>query len=462
MKIDLHAAARVHIDQLAEELLTLVRSAPEGTFPPSRQSFTSGVPVAAKLDETMVSDVRVTALDGYGRETGRYFLVPDKGEVGLSGNDLATFQQLVERLANRAEVRELVSTQTIDDLLFDWIRERASGKHTDAFCGCLAAALEDQIAEFEIWFPIATLQVQEEFKLGEAVIRTITEAHIEAWTAHYPGTDIAAEAQSRERLRKRIQGLAAASIKVYGEKRKAEERASEAAEAAVSMLRLFSVEIMHPHGWTLCSTEGLSAQGGSVVITLREGEITRLRQAVPSGLRPQWTLSTTKISELMKHGLEDAHELLTMTKRSAFQQQLLGALRHYSIAPLKKDPAEKLLYVVSALEAILLGGPDEGQISQNFRERFALLRASSLEDRREVLERASQVYSERSRFVHGGVRSADLKLLEDFMMDAWCVFFGLLRNHRVFTDKRHFIATLEAHKLGGPAFGQIVVEQRTK
>jgi len=200
--------------------------------------------------------------------------------------------------------------------------------------------------------------------------------------------------------------------------------------------------------------------GGGVCAALRDGRIENVTNFSPGGLKQQWRLSTEKVAELYKSGLGEANELLCKKNRTPFEETLLLALRHYSISSLKRDPAEKLLYVVSALEAVLLGGRDEGLIAQNFRERLALLRSSHYPERREVSTRAGQIYSERSKFVHGGVKPKDLQALQDFMMDAWVVMIRLLRNHHVFRDKSDFLNMLEATKMAGPPFGSVRVESK--
>jgi hypothetical protein len=485
MNIEIHPDARRCFDELAEEVLRAIEPGPELFSQRATSTFEPARHVSAHLDETMIRDLTISPQDGRMLETGRFFLVPGIGLRGLSGAGYEAFRNLVARVSGQKPLKPYLSEKAVDDLLFRWLRSRykepqavSPGQNTvgaaEAGLAAEAAQPPEQggtltsfllteapklIAAHEIWLPIATLCIEEPLALGDVVLRPIGPEQIDQWTAHWANAPEAKpdEVESaRDRLRKQIQGLAAATITVNAEPRRAEEIAIEAGEAAVSMLRLFSAEILHPYACSLCSIEGLTELGGSVVITLRDGVASAISRFAPRGLKSQWKLSKAEVEKLLRVGLAEANNLLNLREPTPFQELLRHSLRHYSIAALKKDPAEKLLYIVTALEALLLGGPDEGSITQNLRERFAIIRETDRDARRRVLARVTQVYGERSRFVHGGVRPADLELLQEFMLDSAEVFGRLLRAHTRFASRSELLELLEAHKMAGPAFGRLV------
>jgi hypothetical protein len=139
-------------------------------------------------------------------------------------------------------------------------------------------------------------------------------------------------------------------------------------------------------------------------------------------------------------------DLLKLRERTPYQEKLLDALRIYSRSSLAADPADKLIYILVALESMLVR--DDGEALQsNIAERIAFLISDALPQRREIVQSVKAAYGLRSRFLHHGRRPEDLAVLTRFMNIAFRCVLGLnahrmCRLPRLFTGRSTMRACL--------------------
>ena len=135
-----------------------------------------------------------------------------------------------------------------------------------------------------------------------------------------------------------------------------------------------------------------------------------------------------------------------MERRTEFQGKLLDALLLYSRSTREKDRAGRLVYMLVAIESILVRDANE-PIQQNVGERMAFVVAQGLEARRTTIRHLKDAYNLRSKFVHHGETIAEVETVRAFMLDAWRLFIALVKTSHRFKTKAQLIDYLEAMKL---------------
>ena len=163
----------------------------------------------------------------------------------------------------------------------------------------------------------------------------------------------------------------------------------------------------------------------------------------------QWRITSAVHNRYMRLVWKFAHVLLTKP-RNEFQETVLGAMLQYSRSLLKADASERLLYVISALEAVFVSKGEP--IGQALRERIAILKAPPAEDRVAFMRLVTEVYEHRSAFVHRGLGLSDPTLLERFLVEAWSTLIFVLNNHDKWRTKDEFLNALDHHKFAAPMF----------
>ena len=160
-----------------------------------------------------------------------------------------------------------------------------------------------------------------------------------------------------------------------------------------------------------------------------------------------WHLSDEEVSKNRRSfGFDNVSELLASGRRSRFQDVLLDALLLYSRSTREKDLSGRLVYVLVALESVLLKNDSE-PIQQNVGERMAFLIADTVEKRKATIRSLKDAYALRSRFVHHGHTIDQLETVRRFLLDAWVLFLELAKSSRKYETREQLINDLEAMKL---------------
>lgn len=125
--------------------------------------------------------------------------------------------------------------------------------------------------------------------------------------------------------------------------------------------------------------------------------------------------------------LASLHGLASNTKTD-FRRQLYDALLLYSRSSVTSDIAVKLVFVLVAIESILLKDFNE-PIAKNIGEWMAFLVGDALEAKKAVVTNVDRIYKLRSAFIHHGDTIEDVEMVREFLGHAWETFRRLL--HRM-------------------------------
>lgn len=180
-------------------------------------------------------------------------------------------------------------------------------------------------------------------------------------------------------------------------------------------------------------------------LVISEGELQEHSGFVYEGF-PYWDIDDAQLLMFEKAGLEILSNLLVQERRTEFQEKLLDSLFFYSRSSLARNLLDKLVYILVALESILLKNENE-PIQQNISERMAVVIGRDVGERNSIISNVKKVYSLRSQFLHHGHTTEDLETLKAFMLNAWKFFCQLIRNANRFDTREQLINVIEEDKL---------------
>lgn len=397
--------------------------------------------------DDLVPDTSIfSQLDHAGMEYQRAFEAGGR-VLTLAGEQYLNFRKLAESMQRSPGMRATVSLDTTISLLTEWLRDTTLGKTKETATDYVLSKARPQIAEYTIVMPLYTLFIEQPFEVGRILFRAVTAKEIDRWIAAKSEEDDPVEVQRMGvRWRHVYQGQGAAFITLTAEPIRAYEIARQEAEDALAMLQVFSIGMLVPGArcyWTLRGSESVEqfeflALQGDLIKNGRSG-FYNYRNSVGA-------ISMALLDSLRSRGLDLASELLRIPKRNDFQEELLNALLIYSRAALQERLAEKLLYILVALESLLLRDEAES-IQQNLGERVAFTIGGNVDERKDIIRATKEAYRLRSQFVHHGAKVDDLKAMEEFMIYAYAFFEKMLRAINIFPTKLRFLDTLEERKL---------------
>ena len=449
--INLHPSAIENFDKKAEALVQRVQ---ELKREPTVSTFQRDVHVSAMLNFNTASAISCSQRDYRGNTISDYFLYQNKF-FGLSNSDYAEFDKLVGALHKCPDFKRYISRRVLSKNAFEWIKEKYSQEADTTFCDAVIAKCEALVESHDIWIPIALLYIQSDFQLGQIVFRSLTKSHIDAWELRtlQSATEHNATEEEKNSIkqyflqrRKKLQGLAMSTMTVVAEAQQAFDTALEETEKTLSMLRFFSPANFLTEVSSFCTVYGKENVEAITAFLLKEDQLMTILEPTLNPPFKAWELDTQLVEELFKSGLSELDELLKTQQLTEFQQDLLDALLLYSRSSLHKEIADKLVYILVAMESLLLKNSSE-PIQQNISERLALFIGNSVAEKQQIISITKQAYALRSAFVHHGHEVADIETMTAFMKHAWNFFYHVLINKDRFSTKNDFLDAIEVAKL---------------
>jgi hypothetical protein len=427
----------------------------QGTSEPPTELFRPGGHIAANYSADEIPEFKITAkVDLLGRTTARYF--EHEGQrIGLEDEKYQELARLSESIQRTKALRDLVSTKWVEDAIVNWMKTRYEGASAPPLATYLADKCEKDVREHEIWLPVSNLTVESDLTFGNVVFRTITKELIDRWWEQWQGAtrgrgaEYAAKIEARfARERSDLQGLAAATIKVTAEPKRALEVALRESERAVTALRVYHVAATTtPEVTSYCALLGKENVEGVKYLEMEGGRVRSWGEQPTGGRVLNWHLSDDDIRKYTGSlGFDNVNRLLALKTRTRFQDALLDALLLYSRSTREKDLAGKLVYMLAAIESMLLRNDTE-PIQQNVGERMAFIIANTGEARRAVIRNLKSAYALRSKFVHHGHTIDELETVRTFMVNTWTLFTSLAKNSSSFDTREQLIDYLEEMKL---------------
>lgn len=447
MSIAIHPNAAARIDRLWEEFAEpivreLVQNEPPVDAPEPVLLRVNGwqVPIEfghAITDEGDVIDVMFVAR----RQT-----------VRLEGDRFRGFRLLVQELTKVRSVRELVSTQTLEETALRWLKGRLSDERTPTMTQFILEHLASQITTWKLTYPLPSLSVAGELGVNDVVIRTLTPQEMEEWREKTLATGFPEDRFQRTQLDewgREFGNQAAAFVTVLGERRRAEEIAFQRVDEVISVLNTFSPAMLRPRLRSHLSVHGMESVQTISRFFEDENGITQYLSTRAYAGALHWRLGEQQLLDLARVGLWKTLELLEL-RRTSFRKDVIRALMLYSRAAPEGRLESKVLHVLVALEFLLLRDENE-PVTFNVTRRFTYYIGGSLTDKKRRLDRTRSIYKMRSQYVHHGHSIEDIEILQAFLRDAWTFFRRIVWDLDRFRTRLDFVATLEDEMLSGPS-----------
>ncbi|MCK5538976.1 MAG: hypothetical protein KAI79_19285 [Bacteroidales bacterium] len=452
MVLKIHSNAIESCNKKAEEILELVQVFPQS--PAREKNFPSELHNIIISGEDIIGEVSMegSIVDKYGKTIQRFFHKDNK-KFGFQEDDYQLIIQIIETLQKQKNIRNKLSYEFIEEVFFEWLKEELGNEEIlETFIEYLDNRAKQSIKPMTLWVPIAFLEIETPFTVANVEICTLSKEMIKIWMND---TVTLQDKENKDRslkffdnIKENYQGLACAVMTIDAEPEYAFQYAIEEAQRITAILGIFSRGTWVPNVKCVSNIKG-SENTASATVFSRYGEDnnfqinTREIEKQPS---IYWKLTQEDIINIKKWALDDISLLLTTDKPNKFEESILTLLFLYSKAAFTDDPIEKIVYMLTSLESILLKNSTE-PIQQNLSERMALFISKELEERKKIIKIIKSIYGIRSRYLHHGNSSSELKDITKFMEYVWHFFVALIGNANKFSTKEDFISAIEDRKL---------------
>lgn len=450
MSLDIHPSAALNFDTKAAALVQLIT---EVNFPSSSQTgFSSELHIAAAITEAdVIGDVTMSSTDYRGKTVARFFEA-DRKKYGIQTDSYPKVIALAEAMQALPALRSKLSTNFIENALFLWIKRKFVNSEAGvSFISFLDQQAEASIKKITLWTPVANLEIEVPIAISRSELRPLSKKVIDQWEQRciaFPGGNKESISVLIGGLRKKYQGLAAVVTTVEAEPERAREFAMEEATRITSLLGIFSGAVQIPD--IKCASRIKGTENLATATTILEFDVDDFQvnsSLLDKASAKTWRLNRNEIADIKALFLDKVSPLLAAESLNAFETSALNSILLYSKSAFTSDPVEKLVYMLSSLESILLKSENE-PIMQNLAERLAIFTVRGLDARKKIIKSVKTVYAIRSRYLHHGHNHAELEELSEFMLFVWQFYMQLAANIGRFSTKDNFVCVLDDHKLG--------------
>jgi hypothetical protein len=453
MKLDIHPEAALHFN---EGGLSIVASCKENKLWQRHQAETCQFPdvhvsrVKTLTSEDIVGEIERGVVDEAGEQIAKYFTYQGR-EIGLEEKDYEQFIRLCESIQKAIKPFLSVSRTAVEKQVFAWIRDHFCGNTDATLIAYILPKLETEVAELEVWVPIAQLRVESSILIGKIVIRPISEELINQWRDIF-FSEIPDEKKANipdlfeQRLKKEFQGWSAGVITLAAEPKAAEDLAIHETERSLAILSMFSTAALTPKATCYAAVMGRENIESINAFTFKDGVFSGLSWRQVDKSQTIWNLDNATVADARKAGLDILSELLSRAKPTEFQKTVLASVLLYAKATRATELSNKLVYLLASLEGMFLKDENE-PIQQNLGERIATLIGTNLENKKGIIKNIKAIYGLRSAFLHHAHTIDNRNELEMFMRNAWRATMSAAGKHDSFTTRQDFASAIDDRKL---------------
>lgn len=446
--LKLHPEAANTFNDRAESLIGDITLLPPQAS--STNTFHPDVFMSAHISkEDIIGEIGFELIGPDEKPIAKFFRHEGK-QYGLAGEGFQRFWAIVTGIQNSPSFRDRVSHDSVVETACEWVAKKHRGEigvslteHVITECGKL-------LRQMELWIPVYRLHIQSEIRMGPCVFRAISASMLEEWEqfrrSKLEGDDSNIKAAFRSE-RKRIQGTAAIVVEVFAEPGRGYDFAQELAETAVALLNFFHPAHGNPRMRSYTTLLGQENMRTEKILVVENGLIRGGRSSALDKAASPWVLDDAKIRDLKEGGFDRVSALWENEKNSEYNASVLNALLLYSKSSLNLNLTDRLIYILAAIESILLRNNNE-PVQKNIGERMAFLIRKTVEERKRIIHVVDEIYRARSSFLHHGQGVKSIDVLEEFMTYAWTAMLTLVLEAKNFQTKSDLLDAIENLKLG--------------
>lgn len=447
----IHPSAEENFNSKVKSLIEKIEATPrESQTPPI---FETEVHVAAAIsDQDIIGELQEKVCDYRGNTVSRFF-ISDGMRFGLENEGHKSLVDLAEKIQRLPAFGDRLSQNFVEEEIFDWLKNSFTNKQQEkTFIPTLVEAAKKVVKPVKIYVPIANMVVQRPFLFCGIIICNITKRLVDEMAV--VAESITDEKQKNntieffEKFRKDYQGYSAVELNLECEPEYANDLAVMTAQRVTSFLGIYSGAMLMPDVKCISKIKGTENLSQSTTISRSESDGLSIKRSILDRASSRhWHISESDLEEYAKCGLGVLSDIAVKEKPTEFESLILNTSILYSKAAFTAEPLEKLVHILSALESTLLKNENE-PIQQNLAERLAIFTSQELAERKSIVKIVKSVYGLRSRYLHHGHSSRELKDLSDFFLQVWIFYIKLLGSSQSFANKSEFLEALDDHKLG--------------
>jgi len=326
------------------------------------------------------------------------FLHANNEVYGIDESVFAEVSDPIERVMEVPWAAGALSRQFVEGQIVRWLQASFRQASPDHLSQVIAIESKKSVRPVTLWAPIARLEVQSEFALGPVHIKPMSkemmdELRVNLLRTAGPRTEDVKKLH--DDLRENMQGLAAVVVEMDAEPDLVREQGEMLARSAVGLLRFLSPTASLDFPPSAVALLGSELEPSSSFLTLGNDTFSYQKRMLSPPIG-EWRISDAVLSRFLQSDLNRIGPLIHPEGLSPFALAVRTSMLLYSAGSTLHDPVDRLLYILSALESLLVRHQGEAR-EFNVEERMSLVLSRTGPPREEVRRRVRMAYRLRLR-----------------------------------------------------------------
>ena len=382
-----------------------------------------------------IIDARSRTVDYFGEKLSLDF-VYNNNEVTIDKNNYENLKQLSEKISGTSNINPFLSRDYIENKLVEWIQNKLKSSENGDFIEYLTQKAALDIKKRVIWIPLPSILISTNIKIGEVTLKKFDENLCDYWKIH--------KIAKIEELRK-IHNQTFADITVIAESIRACEIAENKIENTLRLLSLFSPAAFDPRALSFCSIYRKNTTNSLKFMEL-DDTYKRIKssESIISRGTPFWEIDDS-LKQMILYYMPLIEPLLS-NPLNDFQKVLFDSIYYFSKSTLVSDFSDKLVYILVALETLLLSN-SSSPIQDTISRRLAFFLGKDINSRKKIIRIFKKTYDLRSKFIHHGKTIQDLETFKEFLEIARSFFMKLLINQKKYENLQELVDEIDNKSL---------------
>lgn len=345
----------------------------------------------ATIHKEDILDMKSSLSNQLGEEVCRYFF-KDRLPYGFINESYQQYCIVAQKIYKHKSISDLLSLKYVKEKLFLWIEMKYIYDEKSTFFDYLSMVCKEDVAEHEIIMPVPFTLSQKDFSFGKLTFKTVTEKMIDEWIKQAKENNTKLDEMQLQSInnlkvmiQKSIQGYIAGFYICNAEKQRAKEMVYEQFSKTLSFLRLLS-----PANFNYKINCGTHEYGKNFSLEITYLAINRKNlqlnyNSERLNANMIWNIEERIVEYITSGPYAKVHELLLESSVSEYKNKLQNAIMIYSKNVISHEFYDKILYILVAIETMLLKMASE-PIQQNIGQRLSFLVGNDLEERKRIIK----------------------------------------------------------------------------
>lgn len=353
------------------------------------------------------------------------FISADNEKYGFNEENYILFKSLIENIVSTEYFQNKVSFEFIERNTFVWVIDIHKSKVArNSVLDYLKDLHSENINEYQFYFPILNLEIENSFKIGNVEFTYFTKEYFDnLFNDFQKKAEPMTEKEFEEIFLKEYKGQVLAKISVKSEKDFAETFAQTEAALSVDVLKIYGLTSTIPEKRTMFDLNyRLNYQIKSNYLSEEVGKKDSLSISLKFN-NPPFGVTNEQLVFANNNGLQSFSNFITLKKNDELYNLIIQGIGLLASSLSNWDLHLRVINLITILESLLLKDEESNDMERKVKARLAKIITDDFQEKEKLKTLFTNIYKIRHKMVHKAIK---LPINTEELMTAQVTIINLL------------------------------------